>query len=96
MKTSTGREYEIRPLSLAEREICNNARAVIRGMTEVVIENAFTITLRWLRYGLKSLDGIEITPENSDDMINSLSNDEINEISNKISEQTNTGVKKKS
>jgi len=96
MKTSTGREYETRPLSLAEREICNNARAVIRGMTEVVIENAFTITLRWLRYGLKSLDGIEITPENSDDMINSLSNDEINEISNKISEQTNTGVKKKS
>ena len=95
MKTTAGTEYELRPLSLAEREICNNARAVIRGMTEVVIENAFSKTLKWLTFGLTSLDGVEITDENREKLINTLSNDEIQEISGEISERTNGGIKKK-
>jgi len=96
MKTTTGKEYELKPLSLAERENCNNARAVIRGMTEVVIENAFSKTLKWVIYGLKSLEGVEITAENRDKIINTLSNDEIDQISGEISEVTNGGIKKKS
>lgn len=96
MKTTTGKEYELRPLSLAEREICNNARAIIRNMTEVVIENAFSKTLKWLVFGLKSLEGIDLTAENRDEQINTLSNDEITEISGEISERTNGGTKKKS
>ena len=96
MKTTTGKEYELKPLSLAERENCNNARAVIRGMTEVVIENAFSITLKWIIYGLKSLEGVEITNENRNQLINTLSNKEMDEISGEISEVTNGGIKKKS
>uniref|UniRef100_A0A6M3KE16 Uncharacterized protein n=1 Tax=viral metagenome TaxID=1070528 RepID=A0A6M3KE16_9ZZZZ len=95
MKTTTGIEYELRSLSLAEREICNNAKAIIRGMTEVVIEDAFSKTLRWLRFGLKTLEGEELTDQNRDEKINTLSNEEINEISGEISERTNGGIKKK-
>jgi len=96
MITTTGKEYELKPLSLAERENCNNAKAVIRGMTEVVIENAFSITLKWIIYGLKSLEGVEITNENRNQLINTLSNKEMDEISGEISEVTNGGIKKKS
>lgn len=96
MKTLSGVEYELKPLSLAEREICNNAKAVIRNMTEIVIENSFSKMLNWLIYGLKSLEGIELTKENRDEQINQLSNDDINEISGEISERTNGGFKKKS
>jgi len=96
MKTITGREYELRPLTLAERERCNNARAIIRGNSEVIIENAFSVALNWLRYGLRSLDGKEITDANRDELINTLSNEEINEISGEIAERTNGGLKKKS
>ena len=96
MKTTTGKEYELKPLSLAERENCNNAKAVIHNLTEVVIENAFSITLKWIIYGLKSLEGVEITNENRNQLINTLSNKEMDEISGEISEVTNGGIKKKS
>ena len=96
METLSGVEYELKPLSLAERETCNNAKAVIRGMTEVVIEDSFTKILRWLRFGLKSIDGVEITVENRDEEINQLSNEDITEIADEISTRTNGGIKKKS
>ena len=96
MKTTTGKEYELKPLSLSERENCNNAKAVIRGMTEVVIENAFSNTLKWIMYGLKSLEGTEITKDNRNELINTLSNKEMDEISGEISDITNGGIKKKS
>jgi hypothetical protein len=49
-----------------------------------------------LRYGLKSLNGVELNPENRDELINTLSNDEITEIANEIASRTNGGLKKKS
>lgn len=96
MKTKSGKEYELKLLSLTEREICNNAKAIIRNVTEIVIENSFSKMLNWLIYGLKSIEGIELTDENRNEQINGLSNDDMNEISGEISERTNAGIKKKS
>jgi len=90
------REYELKDLTLADREFCNNAKAVIRGLNQITIENAFSVTLRWVRKGLKSLDGVEINDDNREDQINTLSNEDIEEISGTVSERTNLGTKKKS
>ena len=96
MQTKSKREYELKDLTLADREFCNNAKAVIRGLNQITIENAFSVTLRWVRKGLKSLDGVEINDDNREDQINTLSNEDIEEISGTISERTNLGTKKKS
>ena len=89
-------DYELKPLTLAEREICNNGRAIIRDGKDIVIEDIFSKTICWLRYGLKSLNGVELNPANRDELINTLSNDEITEIANEIASRTNGGLKKKS
>jgi len=96
MKTTTGLEYELKPLTLAEREICNNAKATIINFRRIEIDKPFTIKLTWLRFGLKSIEGIEITDENRDEQLNTLSDVEMEEIMGEISERTNGGFKKKS
>ena len=96
MKTKSGIEYELKQLSLAEREICNNAKATIINFRRIEIDKPFTIKLTWLRFGLKSIEGIEITDENRDEQLNTLSDVEMDEIMGEISERTNGGTKKKS
>lgn len=96
MKTKSGREYELKDLTLTEREHCNNHRAIIKDLDSVIIENSFTITIDWIRFGLISLDGEEINKENREAKINSLSDDDLREISGEISSRTALGVKKKS
>jgi hypothetical protein len=47
-----------------------------------------------LRYGLKSVNGVEVTDANFEQIVQSLTNDEIEKISDKIAEETNFPKKK--
>jgi len=107
MKTTTGKEYELRDMTLKEREHCNNKKSTIKNvgydmsdgkviMTgDVIVDIPATVRYDWVRAGLKSLEGIEIITENRENTINTLSEAEITEISGEISERTNGGIKKK-
>jgi len=108
MKTTTGLEYELRDLTLKEREHCGNAKTTMNNISydlidgkmkmlgNITVDKPKTALFDWVRAGLDSLDGEKITIENKEESINSLSDVEIQEISNIIVERTNGGTKKKS
>lgn len=86
MITKSKREYEIKDLTLDQR-----TDAVDTAFTG----RAFGSMVKFCRFGLKTLDGKEITPENVEDALMSLSNDDIIEIGGEIGKLTNTSAKKK-
>jgi hypothetical protein len=88
--------YELKPLTLAEREICSNKLTEVNISGSVVIREGFTYILRWLKYGLKSIEGVEIFEANFDSEVNKLNDDDIADISNAIKEATQFPNKKKS
>ncbi len=60
----------------------------------VIVKDLFAQRIKYLRYGLKTLNGVELTKDNFDVEVNKLTNDEIQEISDKIAEETNLSKKK--
>jgi hypothetical protein len=88
-------EFETKPLTLAQRVICNhiNGQLTPDGKS-VVIEMGIEKYINYCRYGLKSLGGVEITDANFESEMMKLGNDEIREIGDKIAEETNFPKKK--
>lgn len=95
MVTETGVNYELRYLTLAEREKCNNRRVEVNGNNTVILENSFGILTEWLKFGLIEFDGVKVTDANREEVINSMSDDEIREVAGVIAERTSSGIKKK-
>lgn len=81
-------DYELRPLTLDEREDCSNRYFAIK--------DAFTQLLTWIQYGLTKLKGVEITKENFKEEINKLSDNQLADIAVDIRERTQFPDKKKS
>ena len=91
-------KYTTKPLTLKQRSECNDFVPVEMNPVQgtYTIKDAFKAMLRYLEYGLDTLNDIKITSENFDELVNQLSTDEIKEISDKIAEETNLTKKKKS
>ncbi len=88
-------KFETKLLNLAQRIEVNDIECEMNVSTgSVIVRNMFAQRVKYLRYGLKSLNGIEITEDNFDEQVNKLTNDEIEEISGKIAEETNLSKKK--
>ena len=101
--TESGVEYELKDLTLKERTSCMNSRAIVRSLNSVEVVNPFSHNLRFLQFGLLRLkfpdeNWIEIKDENRDEVLNRLSDSDINELAGEIAEKTNGGkyAKKKS
>ena len=58
------------------------------------IDLGIEIYVKYCEYGLKSLNGVEITKDNFESEIMKISNDQIREIGDKIAEETNFPKKK--
>ena len=89
-------EFTTKPLSLSQRIELNN-------ILEYRVEKAGTVILNMFEYqakaavmGLKTLNSVEVTPKNVDQLVNDLDNDEIKEISDQVTEEANFSKKKKS
>ena len=91
-------KFETKPLTLAQRAECNDlVRMEFDAKTgNVVTTKTFSVNLCYLRYGLKSINGVEVTKDNFDAEVAKLKTDEIFEIGNYISEETNFPNGKKS
>lgn len=90
-------KFETKPLTLSQRVACNQASGQLTpDGKSVVIEMGIETYVRYMQYGLKSLNGVEVSPknENFEDLVMKLSNDEIREIGDKIAEETNFPKKK--
>ena len=62
----------------------------------VVTTKTFSVNMAYLKYGLKTLNGVEITKDNFDAEVSKLTTDELFEIGNYISTETNFPNGKKS
>ncbi len=91
-------KFETKPLSLSQRIEMNNIMEVKTdgGSNSVTIKNTFGFQIYGVKAGLKSLNGVEITDKNRDELINGLDNDEIAAISDQVAQETNFSKKKKS
>lgn len=87
-------DYKLKPLSLKQRAECNDQEIVIEPGGGVRVKNLFSMQILWLKYGLDSLNGIQITPENFDEQVNKLTLDEIRKIADEIAQETNFSKKK--
>ena len=88
-------KYETKHLTLAERVECNDLKTEMNPTSgTVIVHDIFAQRIKYLKYGLKSVDGKEATAENIDELIMELSNDDINKISDKIADETNFSKKK--
>ena len=91
-------KFETKPLTLAQRTECNDlVRMEFDSKTgNVVTTKTFSVNMAYLRYGLKTLNGVEITTDNFDAEVSKLTTDELFEIGNYISNETNFPNGKKS
>lgn len=88
-------EFKTKPLTLSQRIECNDIETEMNpSQGTVIVRDVFKQRIKYLRYGLKSLNGIEINEENFDAEVNKLANDEIVEIADFIAEETNLSKKK--
>jgi len=81
-------DYEIRSLTLSQREECMNGA--------LATDTMFTQVLKWIRFGLLKLKGVAITEDNFDDEVNKLGDMELYDIAGDIREKTQFPDKKKS
>jgi len=88
-------DYEIKMMTLAERIDCNDLAIEFDKISgTITTKNIFLQRIKYLRYGLKSLNGVELTEQNRDTEINKLTNNEIEQISDAIALETNFSKKK--
>jgi hypothetical protein len=79
---------------LRERAECNDQEFIIEPGGGVRVKNLFSVQLKWLRFGLETLNGEKITSDNFDEKVNALSLDEIKRIADEIAEKANFSKKK--
>jgi hypothetical protein len=60
------------------------------------VRNIFGFQVKAALFGLKTLNGVDITPENVEELVNDLNNNEIGEISDQVADEANFSKKKKS
>ncbi len=90
-------DFTTKPLTLAQRIEINDLEVEMNAVTgSVTVKNMFAQRIKYLRYGLKTLTGTEITEDNFDEQVNELTNNEIDTISDKIANETNLSKKKSS
>ena len=91
-------DFTTKPLSLSQRIEMNNIMEVkTDGSSKMVtIKNTFGFQIYGVQAGLKTLNGVEVTDKNREQLINGLDNDEIAKISDQVAEETNFSKKKKS
>jgi len=90
-------KFETKPLNLSQRiELNDVTEYKTDGGKFVAISNTFKYQVTALRFGLKTLNGVEIKDDNFDELANTLTNDEIKEIADQIAEESNFSKKKKS
>ena len=87
-------EYELKPVSFKDRVRCSDLAKQSMyldkdgkpNLSSVVVttKDAFNASVEWCRAGLKSIEGVEITPENFESELNQLSNADIDSIGLKI------------
>ena len=87
--------FETKPLTLQQRiEVNSIPTQIDRETNNLIIADMFRAQIKYLRYGLKSVNDVEVTEINFDEIVNKLTNDEITTISDMISEMTNFPKKK--
>ena len=89
-------KFETKPLSLSQRMDCNKVEMEVTPKGTIITSAAFETQLKYLRYGLKTLDGIEVTEESFDRAVMSLTNENIKKIADQVADETNFSKKKKS
>jgi len=88
-------KFTTKPLTLQQRIECNSIKAEYNPINKTVdFSEIFKGQILYLKYGLDELNGIKITEDNFDIEVMKLSNEEITEISNVISDETNFPKKK--
>lgn len=103
---TSGTKVTLRPITLLERQKARDVISVIGGLAtpnEVRIENSFEAIIMWCRFGLAGIDGVEFETYKdgaareypTDDVLNMLSDIDMTEISNLVSEQAALGTQKK-
>ena len=85
MKTQSGLEIELKDISLDQRIDANET---------MIQEKYYAAWVKYCRYGIKSINGVE-AKENVDDLLLSLTNNEILEIGFEIAKRANLTPKKK-
>ena len=90
--------FTTKPLSLSQRIELNDVTEYKTDGSEkfVTVKNLFRTQATAIKYGLKTFNGVEVTDKNVDEITNSLTNDEIKEIADQVSDETNFSKKKKS
>lgn len=87
-------KYELKPVSFADRVRCSDFKTELTTSGSIIVHNTFTGWVEWLRAGLKSIDGVEITPESFEAEVNQLANEDIIRIGNEIKNEAESGKKK--
>lgn len=88
-------KFETKQLTLEQRIDVNDIETEINPKSKTItVKDLFKQRIKYLKYGLKKLGDAEIDEKNFDELVNKLSNDEIEIISNKIAEETNLTKKK--
>jgi hypothetical protein len=95
-------KFETKPLTLAQRIELNNILEIetiyaIDGKTvkKTIVKNMFGFQAYAVQFGLKTLNGVEVTDQNREQIIHDLINTEIAKIADQVSDETNFSKKKK-
>lgn len=91
-------KFETKPLSLSQRIELNDI-VEFRGVGSektIVIRNTFRFNVTAARLGLKTLNGVDVTPGNVDELVNDLPTADIITIGTQVNDEANMSKKKKS
>ena len=89
-------DFTTKPLSLSQRIECNRVKLEVTPGGGVITDQAFDTQIKFIRYGLKSVKGVEVSDDNFDEVANGLTNEEIKTIADQVADETNFSKKKKS
>ncbi len=87
-------EFITKPITYEQRIDCNDMSTEFTPGGGVITRDIFAQRAKYIKYGLKSLEGIEITEDNFKNKFMELSNDEITIISDQIANESNFPKKK--
>ena len=84
-------------MTLAQRTECNDLETEFNPEKRTVItRDMFAQRIKYLKFGLDKLGDVQITDDNFNELVMQLSTKEIEDISDKIAEETNFPKKKNS
>ncbi len=90
-------EFTTKNLTLSERIELNDIVEFRGAGSEktIIIRNTFRFNVTASRFGLKTLNGVDVTPKNVDELVNGLPTADIITIGTQVNEETNMSKKKK-